>query len=1186
MLTPTVANHFSFFYAVGNTPAINLARSVPHGQDVSALSLGCGDLRNLLYTAYIEDGLPERNLDFTFCDIDEKIIGRNIILLSFIIDGHEGPLKSLWGIYYHLYVDDATAAVVKDQATKLVRLLESITSWNASTYGSVIRFCDQDTVDDVRGICKRISEGNGNLESLSNGIEQSKSLLLQSSGQTGGHGIILTGIRSAAPLSLQAYKTLPEAHQKYWEEGTSVPRQSAEKIPNPMFAPLLSRRGILHYGTDPVQGFHLATAYAALADNSPLNPTATSAKGPKYAVAAQIQFSGWVSALQNLLKRGKLTLRFVVSDVYSFCHTLQSSGKLGTLSANCFRRQWDGRTLKLDERDYGKAKKAPTWFDTIDTSNLSDHFGALNILTATAPLLKDEPWSAVSTELLLKREGTEEEAFDQLLCGPAATISLLLGLSAVQYWTNSKVESHVDEVFLALSTNEKGPGETQHRACIFWKQDGQFSGHPDERGSLQIEAKPLANILLHVYKQMFRGEDSKRATLRSAAYSSFHRGSFAVFLKYLKSRVTTNWSEMLQKLIVDVGNDESLALSSNFLQDFCCQLHTNDVERHQSILINPATIPKLLRIKGWDYIPPVVSVTVIVPRKAFEKLFSGSKQLAIASPTIVAELKSSEWHNLYSDVHILFGDVKSSDPDENSLEIEQDVLGWEGSSPLIASFYIPTASFNAEKGIPVVGLSVLPTGQNPLIYGPVLGPSMSIFETSLKNEKTVLISRYLPGQTAYPGHCVGVSPLGKTIIRKNGETGVRFEANVTDSEPQITSLVGHLDFLGERGKRLLKDKAPIELKQTSPFSISIAFGNNKSDIYPLHFPIPVSKEEAKTRIARTSGYVEIIAPFASPLSSECLGDFVFPSYLSSSRVPAALNMPHTNLDKLPILDVDKKKELSWLTTLTSFQFSTRERHIRHRRAGTGISSDPRTNFKDSLLTMFMLASGLQGGQTGLFTISHPERGGNHILMVVSAIRLDGDTASVVLDAAVIPLTIDLIQSHRIEEFLLVLEGLECCAVTVDDAELQLWKKVLPAFVERCRTWSHTTKCEYKKKGATIPLSIEDGEQLLCSCGNGQLPKNFVNIPEWDIAAAEAVRLAISPTFAAAIVEELADTSTFGEKGGSLAARQERCRLCGKTQHSDGSALKRCQRCKEVKYCSAECQKRDWKTHRMECKESS
>ena len=57
MLTPTVAHRFGWFYAVGNTPATNLARSVPHGEDADILTLGCGDLRNILYTAYVERGL-------------------------------------------------------------------------------------------------------------------------------------------------------------------------------------------------------------------------------------------------------------------------------------------------------------------------------------------------------------------------------------------------------------------------------------------------------------------------------------------------------------------------------------------------------------------------------------------------------------------------------------------------------------------------------------------------------------------------------------------------------------------------------------------------------------------------------------------------------------------------------------------------------------------------------------------------------------------------------------------------------------------------------------------------------------------------------------------------------------------------------------------------------------------------
>lgn len=57
MLTPTVANRLSFLYAIGNTPATSLTRSVPIGKDVDVLSLGCGDVRNILFTSYVERGL-------------------------------------------------------------------------------------------------------------------------------------------------------------------------------------------------------------------------------------------------------------------------------------------------------------------------------------------------------------------------------------------------------------------------------------------------------------------------------------------------------------------------------------------------------------------------------------------------------------------------------------------------------------------------------------------------------------------------------------------------------------------------------------------------------------------------------------------------------------------------------------------------------------------------------------------------------------------------------------------------------------------------------------------------------------------------------------------------------------------------------------------------------------------------
>jgi MYND finger len=38
-----------------------------------------------------------------------------------------------------------------------------------------------------------------------------------------------------------------------------------------------------------------------------------------------------------------------------------------------------------------------------------------------------------------------------------------------------------------------------------------------------------------------------------------------------------------------------------------------------------------------------------------------------------------------------------------------------------------------------------------------------------------------------------------------------------------------------------------------------------------------------------------------------------------------------------------------------------------------------------------------------------------------------------------------------------------------------------------------------------------------------------------------------------------------------------CQVCGKT-----SSLMNCKRCKSVAYCSADCQRRDWKTHKPTC----
>lgn len=60
-------------------------------------------------------------------------------------------------------------------------------------------------------------------------------------------------------------------------------------------------------------------------------------------------------------------------------------------SANWCPGQYTMVPFILDGKDY-KDGRAPLVFNVIDTSNLADHVGMVNLLIATTPLLERNPW--------------------------------------------------------------------------------------------------------------------------------------------------------------------------------------------------------------------------------------------------------------------------------------------------------------------------------------------------------------------------------------------------------------------------------------------------------------------------------------------------------------------------------------------------------------------------------------------------------------------------------------------------------------------------------------------------------------------------------------------------------------------------------------------------------------------------
>ncbi|KAK4235468.1 hypothetical protein C8A03DRAFT_36683 [Achaetomium macrosporum] len=1249
MHTPHLLEADKWLHVGSFRPAISLTEDLPHGVDADILLLGCGDGRHILYTSFFEQGLPERKLDITACDIDEHLIARNVLFFTLLLDDDDNvSVEQLWNIYYHFYLDEPDMLLVCNQAKKLLSFSESLQDWHASSYGATLRFCDETTLSVVREIWAKYAES----ARFSTPRDESYRERFQSKLREGRRRIhdrtpLYTSkqhvSRSCAPLAMQiADQVLSSTHQ-HWDRGLTGPipppdatKNETSATPNPVFAVPLMESLTLKYPTNPFLSFHLAAAHAKLTELSPLRlkeeEQGNVNKQDRLFEIALMQFGEWTDAFTAGAPR--TTIRFTASECFAFCYTLRYNLGTGETCAQWYRGKHGFDVLQLASSEYGGNGKAPKKFDVIDTSNLSDDTTILNLLVSAGPLLKDGPSSTLYTEGA-QREDIHRprtgDRFADMLCHNTTASSILLGLVPAEYWTNAKTVSRADEVLTAWSDEKAtmGAKSTTYGFRFAWKQMKHMGEHQPPPAKLRATFDALEDMAhrffveiltvrvgLHGLKELVpkRPARLQHTTETAAAFLSAIGDEAGVDLEKLREKfMRFGWDctgHQGEVAILFATHPEAFILESPTIQ---LSLSTSrGSEESKDEIRAPFTY--------WSSLPRMVAVTVVVPMERWKRLVTevpGDDLKASLGTMLVGHMASAGKETeglprlgplavaLYDNIQISFGSVTtegSREQDSFTVHVQEDKAAWRGRSPMIVSFYAVTEVAQAMYSHGTVGLTAMaayPDQEN--LETATLMPDP--FDTACSNENCVFFTKHRPRQAGYSvtEGMLRALQKSKSSVESTPSSEPTFTLGFENSSEvgDISTITGRLNITSEKGKQLLADKAKIQLRQSSPFTINVVFGN-KALVLPLTFPVPVLEDGIKSRIARTSGWIELIAPLAKPSGfPPILDDYMFPTALHGpSKIPATLNMPHLNLDNLPILALDDKSRTRFLTTLTSLQFSSHERRQRERVQAqeepnstnpAGLSSSARLNFKESLFTIFMLATGLQGGQTGLFALTHPQRGGIHMLLFASAVRLDGAHGSVVLDAAVLPLTKELVDSKELESFLLILRTLECCTLTVDDAELRLWKKCLPALAERCRTWSHDpATCEYAAPGR-VPLSLEEGKQVLCSCGQGKLPDEFIPLPEWDTAARYATRVAISPVYASHLVEELIDPALAkavarGEAW-SEGDQMKACRNCGKTEEMEGVRLKKCLRCLEVVYCSSECQKKDWKKHRMECEES-
>lgn len=1223
MFSPTYVQLKYWFYPIGNTPAVNLLRDLPSCQEeetINILSLACGDPRNVLFSLWCEQGhSSKRTVSFTCCDIEPAILARNVVLLTLITNGR--PSTELWDLFYHFYVPTKTLSILRTHAAGLVEASKSTEKWASSPYGSYIKYVDKATLQELRRYWTRYASTEK--------FPQARTAIAQRSKETGNMHV-LTGVRSAGPLWFHASETMAHVYREFWKTGVvagnieDLSRLNGKGEVNPMFAvsSAASRDFAVHYGAEPLLGFRLPEAFH---QKVPEQRGGTSEQAKRAVAIAKSQFKAWCECFTKYVSNDRVQVSFFCGEALALSHDLQLAITLNQKPGHVTRtyvKPWSACPLLLDGYVSLNATRDLPYdlFDVIDTSNLGDHVGFINILSATTPLLRRNASSVVYTESLLMASEDISASLSTVLGSDVATFSMLIGLAPSGLLTGVTLDAVGNET--ALFTLMQGDdSQKQYRMRVSWKYP-QFSDASvvgvlgSSTGSdfqVTFEAKELAGHLFDIYKTMFAHEDISRMTAQLSRMSvgqysidlqRYTRAGMAALLRLVRATVQVDWEQTMHLLDSHLVTDRSLIVGSNSLQELYMHLHifgvwTNEcLERSPNQLrtgfglsLRPTSGDK--GILAADNTPSVVQLVLVVPRENLT-VFTGKTPDAIGTPALHVSVTQTsgqnQYENCFHSFQAFFGKVVYDDSTQNASIIEEDDHGWLGSADLVVTCAVPAFGLLMGPRNGILAALMINTNPDNLMKFEHLGVRMAVFETGFHDGKRLFVCRDAPKLDTLRSSSMQKRWIEKVSSQNQSSLQTLVKLNAGH---RATHLQSHIDFPKDSAEsQALSTGAAVTVIEYSPRSVMLRIGSSLKR--QVTFPFPIQGSQPKTRIARKSSWIEVEVPIFTALDGDRFNSWTQATVFQSGRPPLCWSIPRINLELQPSVTFSKKGDSSWLRTFMGTTLSDAERPLSKPDQAT--TTNAKFDLKQSLNILFLTFVGLNENRVGpkkTFQLTL-ETTSAHTLIFATGIRHDLDLGSLVMEAYVVPLTIP-----RVKELLPSLKALqttEPCAIRVSNDESTLWKRMLPALAERCRTWQHKSTCEYQNKGA--PLSTEEGKSPLCSCGEGNVSGSELaklGLKEWAPFAKYAVRVAIAPIFPVPYVEsslsELlklpratqsypspSSPPKLPSQAPKSAGTEAKCDHCGKSAEK----LQVCGGCRKVRYCGSECQKAGRKEHKKDC----
>jgi hypothetical protein len=768
---------------------------------------------------------------------------RNAVLYVAIISGASS--KTLWNIFYHMLIDEEDQKLLSESCQLLLASSSSMDAWHASELGSWLVMCSSWTLIEMRRHWQLYVDFPSVTSARHHAVRSKRDALMR---KVTAKGDMVSICRSAAMFWPEAMSPVNELFKTYWTTGALLSSPSdtiAATLINPMFVYSLAGEEFdVHYGTFPLQAFHLSAAFA---DSS--RRTA-----PFCLSVIQKQFASWCKAFRNIIwgpKKTSLTIRFCIGDALAFCQAWQQRIEGGASEPPLFVSPFTTQLLHLD------GPSAPAAFDVIDTSNLMDHLGLLNILIACTPLLKPSTVSVMYTEAMIAHGKDKTTSFLSRLCGDPATVSVLFGLAPRDAISGFATQCNSHELLMDQGTSS--PGVTQFHQRVTWCAPS--APEPPTLGTLTFEPMELGQLLFQQYEEMFAHErlEAMRDVGLSAAYPDYSRSSFARFVRLVKSRmrIRGTWEAVMAAFMNLVQTNMRFG-ALLYYQDLCMQLHrfglfsTSVLESDWKSAI-AAPNPSFEVFKGWkEPVPPIVWVMISVSR---EQLALLSQDKDFGSCQIYCRLTTGKGdENLFcSDIQALPGcwDAHSS---TGAIRIAEDPQGPRSARSFIVAFAVPSWILTFGGCRVTIGIPV--TARNMIFFSRQLGPQLSLASALLTDRQRV---RIVPQFPSVPSSFGGTARSDATpgFQSSSEHQFLQAHVNVCGTMTSISTFTARMDISENQQRSSISPSVSITTEHVSPCAMEIRIGGRRQIV---GFPYPIVGLSAKVRIARKSLYVEVSAP--------------------------------------------------------------------------------------------------------------------------------------------------------------------------------------------------------------------------------------------------------------------------------------------------------------------------------------